>query len=296
MLHVGVLLPALAGLSSPALAQVPVASPASLAAPAVAPGATRAAVHPGLHPAGGSSAWLLPTADVQSAGAGTSRLAPTLASAAVPGAGQLLLGHRRGWAYLAIEALGWVAYADRRSEGARYRTRYRDLAWTTARSGSGTRVDGDFAYYERLSLWTRSGRFDMEGGTGGIQPETDPTTFNGSVWRRARGIFSVEDGDEPGSPRFDAALAYYAEQAYGEAFLWDWTGDPGARDQYAGWIRESDERFRQATWALGVLFANHLVAAADAWVSTPASLSLTPVLSADGGPAARILLRVELHR
>ncbi len=262
----------------------------------VSPVSAAVALPPGLHPGSGSAAWLMPTLEAQSTGTGRSRLAPALASAAVPGAGQLLLGQRRGWAYLALEALGWVAYADRRSEGARYRTRYRDLAWTTARSASGTRVDGDFAYYERLSVWIRSGRFDTEGGTGGIQPETDPTTFNGSVWRRARGIFSVADGDGPGSPRFDAALAYYAEQAYSEAFLWDWTGDLGARDQYAGWIRESDERFRQATWTLGVLFANHLVAAADAWISTPASLSLTPVVSAGGAPAARILLRVELHR
>ena len=256
----------------------------------------RSEVPVSLDPARTSVPWLLPTANGPPTGAGTPALAPTLMSAAVPGAGQLLLGQDRGWAYLALEVLGWVAYADRRSEGARYRTRYRDLAWTTARSGSGPRVDGDFAYYERLSLWTRSGRFDAEAAVGGVQPETDPSTFNGAVWNRARGIFSVQEDEGPGSSRFDAALGYYREQAYGEAFLWDWTGDPTARDRYAGWIRQSDERFRQATWALGVLFANHLLAAADAWVSTPASLSVTPALSDVGGPAARILLRVELHR
>ena len=271
------------------------AAHAQMSAQAV-PAEARTALAPPLDPASTSVPWLLPTSRSQVTGAGSSRVAPTLLSAAVPGAGQLLRGQKRGWAYLAVEALSWTVYADRRSEGARFRTRYRDLAWTTARSGSGPRVDGDFAYYERLSFWTRSGRFDAEAATGGIQPETDPSTFNGSVWARALGIFSVQQGDGPGSPRFDAALAYYEAQAYGEAFLWDWTGAPGARDEYADWIRQSDERFRQATWTLGVLFANHLLSAADAWVSTPASLSLTPALSGAGGPAATILLRVELHR
>ncbi len=250
---------------------------------------------PWLDPASASSSWTLQRTDGPLADVATSRVAPALLSAAVPGAGQLLLGQNRGWAYLALEALAWVAYADRRSDGARYRDRYRDLAWTAARIGSGARVDGDFAYYERLSLWTRSGQFDTEAAEAGVQPETDPSTFNGTVWGRALGIFSVGEGEGPGSSRFDAALAYYEEQAYGEAFLWDWTGDPAARDQFAGLIRQSDERFRQATWALGVLFANHLVAAVDAWVATPVNVSLAPAPSVDGGSAVQILLRWELH-
>ena len=243
--------------------------------------------HPGFRLEGGGPRWQE---------ASPSRAAPTLLSLVVPGTGQLFMRQRRGWAYLALEALGWVAYADRRAEGDRFRTRYRDLAWTTARLASESRVDGDFPYYERLSLWSRSGRFDTETGTPGVQPETDPSTFNGTVWTRARGIFSVGEQEGPGSPGFDAAVAYYEKHAYGEAFLWDWTGAPEARDRYAEWIRESDERFREATWALGLLFANHLISAVDAWASSPASVTLAPASGGADGPAVQILLRWELHR
>jgi hypothetical protein len=156
-------------------------------------------------------------------------------------------------------------------------------------------VDGDFSYYERLSVWRRSGAFDTEADTPGVQPETDPSTFNGTVWRRALGIFSVGGEEGPGSPGFDAAVAYYETTAYAEPFLWDWTGDLEAQDRYAGWIRQSDERFRQATWALGLLFANHLISAVDAWVSSPASVSLAPASGGVDGAAVQILLRWELH-
>lgn len=195
-------------------------------------------------------------------------LGPAALSALVPGAGQLLaLDQRRGWAYLAIEALAWVVYADRRAAGGRSRDRYRDLAWEVARLRDGPRVDGDFEFYERMASWGQSGRFDADPGAPGLQPESDPSTFNGSVWQRARGIYSVEPGQGPSDPAYQAAIDYYSSNAYGDAFRWDWSDDAEALDQYDGLIRESDERFRQATVVFGAVIANHLVSAVDAYVA-----------------------------
>ena len=115
--------------------------------------------------------------------------ATMLLSFALPGAGQHVLGQRRKWVYLAFEVLGWSFYVERRGAGADFRDQYRDLAWNQARIQSGTRIDASFTYYETLTNWTRSGAFDQEPITSGLQPEVDPTTFNGSIWDLATRIF-----------------------------------------------------------------------------------------------------------
>lgn len=227
---------------------------------------------------GGTDTWV-------SSGAGTSAspndadawVSPggaALRSALIPGAGQLALGQRRGWAYLGIEALGWVVYLDRRRSGGALREEYRDFAWEEARLQSGARVDGDFDYYETMSQWDRSGAFDADPSLAGVQPEVDATRYNGLVWTRALGIFSADPAAGPGDPRYDAALEYYVERAYGDDFLWDWTGDPGARSTYAGIIEASDDRFRQARNAVGLVIANHLVSAVDAFVAARSRVRL----------------------
>lgn len=189
-------------------------------------------------------------------------------SLALPGAGQLREGRSRGWAYVALEAVAWTFWAERRHAGGTLRTRYRDLAWDVGRIRNGPRVDGDFPYYETLSHWDRSGSFDAEPSLPGLQPETDPETYNGSIWALARGLYLPPGGDGPGSEAYHRALEYYEERAFGEAFLWDWTGDPRGRSELAGLIEESDDRFRQATLALGAVLANHLASAVDAFLSS----------------------------
>jgi hypothetical protein len=194
---------------------------------------------------------------------------PALLSAVVPGTGQMVLGQRRGWVYLALEAMGWIVHADRRSSGARYRDAYRDLAWESARVGSDSRIDPGFAYYETLTYWTRSGAFDVDPTTVGVQPESDPATFNGSIWARARAVYGVpSESTDPGGAAYGAALAYYQARAYGTDFLWDWSADPDQQRRFSDLIGRSDERYRQATIALGVVIANHMLAAADAFVAT----------------------------
>lgn len=203
---------------------------------------------------------------------------PPVASALLPGAGQFVLGQRRGWVYAALEVVGWVAWGDRRGQGNDFRTRYRDFAWEEARIQSGARVDTDFRYYETLTQWTRSGAFDGDPGTVGIQPETDPATFNGSIWALASGLFLPPGENVPADdPRYLRAMEYYQDRAFGTPLLWDWSGTGSAQDDYADLIRTSDAGFRQATNVLGAIIANHVVSAIDAFVS--ARGITTPVAS-----------------
>jgi len=215
-----------------------------------------------------------PGASAQLRTEGSFAAAPAPAAAAgrslvLPGWGQRSLGQRRAWVYLALEAGLWAYWGDRRAAGAEARSGYRDLAWSQARLASGSRQDGDWAYYETLEEWTRSGAFDADAARAGIQPEEDPTTFNGYVWSLARGQFLPGTGaPDENDPRYARALAYYEARAYGAAFLWDWSGKEGELVRYKALIRESDERFQHATNALGAVLANHLLSATDAFLST----------------------------
>jgi hypothetical protein len=200
-------------------------------------------------------------------------LAPPLLSLALPGAGQHVLRQDRKWAYVALEVAGWAFFVERRRAGARYRDRYRDFAWDNGRIQAGARVDGEFDYYERLAHWTRSGAFDRDAASAGVQPELDDATFNGSVWSLATRIFGATGLPET-DPAYQSALGYYRQEAYGPDLLWDWSAASGAQAEYAGLLDTSDSRFRQATTVLGVVIANHIVSAADAYVSSRSRIAL----------------------
>ncbi len=199
-------------------------------------------------------------------------------SAVLPGAGQYALGQDRAWAYLALEAAGWFAWINRRGAGNDARAAYRDYAWEVGRVQSSARTDGDFDYYETMSKWDRSGAFDSDPGAAGLQPEVDPSTFNGSIWALATRLFPEPAVDPDPAPRAEA-LDYYRERAYGSSFLWNWSIAPdGSRSTFGGLIEESDARFRQATNVLGLILANHVVSSVDAFVSarSRAELALEP--------------------
>lgn len=192
-----------------------------------------------------------------------------LASAALPGSGQLLRDQRRGWLFLVAEALAWYLHVDRRRDGNRLRMAYRDLAWDVARIQDGPRGDKNFGYYEDLSQWTSSGAFDTDPSHPGIQPEKDPGTYNGAVWARAQALFFGEapGGVRSGDPAWDEALALYRSEAYGPGHLWDWGGAPDEQTRFARLIRRSDDHLQEATTMLGLIVANHVLSAADAFVS-----------------------------
>jgi len=200
----------------------------------------------------------------------TRSVAAAARSLVVPGWGQHSLGQRRGLAYALAEAAFWTLWAERRHKGGTLRTAYRDLAWREARTREGTREDPPWAYFEALSKWTRSGAFDGDPVSSGIQPELDQGTFNGSIWRLAVALYFPKGAEpDPMDEGYQAALAWYTSHAYGEAFLWDWSGREGPLAEYKDLIHRSDRRFSQATAALGAVLANHLLSAADAFVSSP---------------------------
>ncbi|MEZ4414598.1 MAG: hypothetical protein R3E10_02510 [Gemmatimonadota bacterium] len=188
-------------------------------------------------------------------------------SAAVPGLGQWALGQRRSWIYLGAEVATWWLFLDARSRGRQGRRDYRDLAWEVARGASTPRTDGDFDYYERMSKFVRSGAFDRDPSTPGIQPEADVGTYNGSVWVLAQGIFLGPGTPDPASPGYQRALEYYAERAYGDAFVWDWTDRSAEQERFRSLIRRSDDAFRTASTAVGLVLTNHLISSVDALLS-----------------------------
>jgi len=197
-----------------------------------------------------------------------SGISPVLLSAVVPGVGQYARGERRWVGYAAAEALAWFFHLERRGEGRDLRDRYRELAWQEARQRMGPRVVGDFEYYERLSAWRRSGGWDIDEDAG-LQPETDPATFNGMIWQRARGLFFGEDPGsvEPGDPEWERALDFYREEAYGPELLWDWGAADADRRRFGELIEESDDHLSTATTLLGVVLLNHVASATDAFIS-----------------------------
>jgi hypothetical protein len=197
-----------------------------------------------------------------------SAVAPPLLSLVLPGAGQHVLGQNRKWLYLALEAAGWALWVERRAAAHDYRDRYREYAWERGRLQSGPRVDGDFEYYERLTQWMRSGAFDVDPASPGVQPEMDPTTYNGSIWSLASQIHLPPGPPPPETdPAYQSALAYYESRAYGTSLLWDWSAGSGSQQELARLIEASDHRFGQATTMLGAVIANHLVSAVDAHMS-----------------------------
>lgn len=228
-------------------------------------------------------------------GAPGSDLTPTFQSLLLPGLGQHTLGQKRKWLYAGLEAVGWVVYLERRSAGSDYRDRYRDWAWDEGRIQSGPRTDGDFEYYETLSKWTRSGAYDADEGRDGIQPEGDPATYNGSIWALAERIYLPGGDPVPETdPAYQEALAYYEARAYDMAFLWDWSPTPGGKEEMARLIEASDDRFRQATTTLGLVIANHVISAADAYLASrgralPAQLSMVPLAQRDGTTWSAVL-------
>lgn len=202
--------------------------------------------------------------------AGPSPAGAFLASALIPGAGQYRLAADRWVAYLGVEAWAWLTYADAVGEAASLRDDYRDLAWSVARRiGVGEREEREFEYYEAMSNYPGSGSFDADPLAGGIQPEEDEDTFNGTVWALARAIFHPAGSDSvaPTEDAQAAALAYYEEHAIRPPFAWSWGTNLLEKEHFGSLIRRSDEAARAATTLLGVILVNHVVSAVDAMLT-----------------------------
>jgi hypothetical protein len=200
---------------------------------------------------------------------GPSLATATLASAVLPGAGQALLRSRRAYMYAGIEALGWLRYSRQQNDGDRFRTQYRELSRSVARAAfNPAGPDGDWDYYERLEKFAASGAYDRVPG-GDVDPESDQSTYNGSIWLLARQTYWRDPNapPPPSSAEFKSALAFYTSRAVPADLQWSWVGAPDGFQQYRRSVAASNTAFRRAEQTAGLIIANHILSAVDAYVA-----------------------------
>jgi hypothetical protein len=192
-----------------------------------------------------------------------------LASAAVPGTGQMMLRQQRFIPYLAVEALFWTRYVSHVRDGRHHRNFYREIAANVARAPfTPNPANGDFAYYERMESFAESGAFDaVEGGL--LDPEPDTTTFNGAMWLLARRTYwnDIEAPPSRDSVEWRLAEAFYRGRAVSAEFRWSWTNAPLQHEEFRRTIRQSNEAFRSSLQDLGFIIANHVLSTIDAYAS-----------------------------
>jgi len=180
-----------------------------------------------------------------------------------------MLSANRALPYLAVEAFAWTSYVRHSREYRSRRDGYRDLASRVARVAfSAVRPHGNFEYYERMTQYPEAGRYDLVAG-GGIEPETDSTTFNGSVWLLARRTYWSNPAIPPDttSAEWTRAVAFYRARAYDQLFRWSWTHAPLEYSAFIGLIRESNDANRHALQDLGIIIANHVLSTVDAYIT-----------------------------
>jgi len=192
-----------------------------------------------------------------------------LASLILPGSGQLLARRDRGIVYLATEVWLVARAVAWSQQGRQLRSQFETLAFDVARQPfTSARVDGPWDYYETMSHYVESGAYNMSSVPGTFAPQTDTTTFNGAMWLLARrNYFANPDSiPAPSDPRYQAALAFYRQRAFGDAFRWSWTDARLEMALYRQTIRDSDNAYRAATNYLGAVLANHLSSFIDAFI------------------------------
>lgn len=191
------------------------------------------------------------------------------ASAILPGSGQAMLAVNRALPYLGVEVFAWTSYVRHSGEYRRDRDGYRDLASRVARAAYSTvRPNGNFEYYERMTHYPEAGRYDLVAG-GGIEPETDSTTYNGAVWLLARRTYWADPSVSPDTTSIEwrRAVAFYRTRAYDQLYRWSWTHAPLEYSAFIDLIHRSNDANRRALQDLGVIIANHVFSAVDAYIT-----------------------------
>lgn len=198
-----------------------------------------------------------------------SALVRPLASLIVPGSGQLLAHQDRGAVYLAAEVYLISRFMQLDREAVREANRYQSLAFDVARRAYGpVRRDTIFEYYEQMERFTESGVYDADPGQAFV-PESDPTTYNGSMWLLARRTYweNPDVPPDPRSPQYWRALQFYQSRAVGPNFQWTWRNHSLEHEVFQDYIKRSDAAFRRAQSQVGLLLANHVLSAVDALIS-----------------------------
>jgi len=192
-----------------------------------------------------------------------------LASLFVPGMGQALSGQDRAAVYGAVELYALSRYIQLQHDANVNADLYHQLAFAVAQRGfAASRRDTIFEYYETMERFTASGHYNMGPG-GSLVPETDPSTYNGSVWLLARRTFWTDPNvpPPPNTPQSDSAYSFYVRHAVGPRFQWSWQNASLQQQAFRDLIKSSDDGYRNAQAQLGLLLANHIVSALDALIS-----------------------------
>lgn len=219
------------------------------------------------------------------------------ASLLLPGAGQFLAHQERGAIYVAVEVYSLARIIQLTRRGRSEGDRFRALAFTVARRDfNPTRRDTVFEYFETMERFVASGQYNLGPGPA-LMPETDLTTYNGSVWLLARRTFWADPDvpPDPRSPEFVRALTFYQAHAVGPAFLWSWRDAEPQQATFRETIKRSDDAFRGAQNLLGVVLANHVVSVVDALISTrlSAAVGRRAALETTIGPRTVVRLCLE---
>jgi hypothetical protein len=192
-----------------------------------------------------------------------------LASLLLPGTGQLLAHQDRGAVYLAAEVYLVSRFLQLDHEATAEARRFQNLAFDVARRSYGpVRRDTIFEYYEQMERFAESGFYDADPGAAFV-PETDSSTYNGSMWLLARRTYWQDPNvpPDPTSPEYWNAVQFYQARAVGPNFRWSWRDHSLEHGVFRDYIERSDNAFRRAQNQIGLLLANHVLSAVDALIS-----------------------------
>jgi len=187
-----------------------------------------------------------------------------------------MAGQDRGLAYLAAEVYLIAAIVHSNGVATDERDRFRSLAFNVARRNfAPTQQDTVWEYYETMEKYLASGAFNLSSGPG-LSPETDPMTYNGSVWLLARQTYWADPNTPPPptSLEYQEALTFYRAHAVGPGYLWSWQDASAQLGEYRVAIKSSDDAYRTVQGQVGLLLANHLASAVDALISSQLSTRL----------------------
>lgn len=201
----------------------------------------------------------------------------------IPGLPQMLDGHHRAWAYFAAEGVAVGGLVLLNTRGKSFENRYVNLAraargnfvYPGMRNNPTEDIDlmapGYGEYYEDLLKWPSSGDYDNDPNQAGMQPETDPRTYNGHQWEIAKiNNYTGTNGGLPAplsSAEEQAALDAYLVQVYNRELNWDWTGLETENEEYHRLFDRSEGSYRNRNKFTGLLVANHLVSMLDVLIT-----------------------------